>query len=193
MPAEKRFDVDRTLERAMRLFWARGYEATSMQTLLSEMGINRGSLYATYGGKRSLFVAALRRYDERRRKDHLENLERHHTPRNAIRALFEGWIEIALSDPDQNGCFLTNTGLELGAHDREVGAMVAASQEDTERFFRRLIEAGQSRGEIPAELDSARTASALLASLLGLLVLARSRPERQLMRSITEAALETLK
>jgi TetR/AcrR family transcriptional repressor of nem operon len=192
VPAEKRFDIDQTLDTAMKLFWALGYDATSMQALLSEMGINRGSLYATYGDKRTLFIAALRRYDRRRRKQHLDSLEKSYTPKNAIRTLFEGWTEIAVSDPGKNGCFLTNTGLEMAARDGEIGAIVAASQEDTEGFFRRLIEAGQACGEIPVTLDSGRTARALLASLLGLLVLARSRPQRPLMDSITEAALETL-
>ena len=63
MPWEKQFDSDAVLDKAMQAFWARGYEATSMQDLVDCMGINRGSLYATFGDKHSLFIQALRRYD----------------------------------------------------------------------------------------------------------------------------------
>ncbi|MGD9921955.1 MAG: TetR/AcrR family transcriptional regulator, partial [Pseudorhodoplanes sp.] len=71
MPWEKQFDTDEVLEKAMRAFWDRGYEATSLQDLVDHTGINRGSLYATFGDKHALFIAALRRYDESRRVDTL--------------------------------------------------------------------------------------------------------------------------
>ena len=69
MPWQKSFDSDAVLQKAMEAFWARGYEATSMQDLVHCMGIGRGSLYATFGDKRTLFIQALRRYDQRHRRD----------------------------------------------------------------------------------------------------------------------------
>ena len=193
MPWEKRFDIDETLDKAMRIFWSRGYEATSMQTLVRGMGINRGSLYDTFGGKRQLFLAALRRYDEHSRRARLRALEQVHGPKDAIQALFSGWIESALEDPERSGCFLTNTALELAVHDREIGDLIARSQQETERFFLRLIVNGQSDGTIPLSVDAPRTAQALLAALIGLLVLARSRPDATLLRSISDSALALLR
>jgi TetR/AcrR family transcriptional repressor of nem operon len=192
MPWEKRFDIDETLEKTMRVFWARGYEATSMQALVQAMGINRGSLYDTFGGKRQLFLAALHRYDERNRRARLEALERGGSPRGAIEALFRGWIDAALEDAERSGCFLTNTALELAVHDREVGDLVARSQQETESFFMRLVERGQSEGEIPLSVDAPATARALLAALIGLLVLARSRPDAALLQSIADSAMASL-
>lgn len=192
MPWQKRFDIDETLDKAMRLFWAHGYEATSMEALVRAMGINRGSLYDTFGDKRALFFAALRRYDEQVRRVHLRALERSHSPKGAIEALFGGWIDIALDDAERSGCFLTNTALELAAHDREIGELVARSQEETEAFFLRLIEKGQADGEIPLAVDAPRSARALLAALIGLLVLARSRPDASLLRAIADSALASL-
>jgi len=193
MPWEKRFDIDETLDKAMRLFWSRGYEATSMQALVRSMGINRGSLYDTFGDKRQLFLATLRRYDERSRRARLRALEQLHGPTDAIETLFAGWIDTALEDPERSGCFLTNTALELAVHDREIGDLVARSQKETESFFRRLIEKGQSDGTIPLSIDAPQTARALLAALIGLLVLARSRPDATLLRSISTAALTLLR
>ena len=63
MPRSREFDRDVVLDRAMRVFWTRGYEAASIQRLVARMGIQRGSVYATFGDKRALFFAALDRYD----------------------------------------------------------------------------------------------------------------------------------
>ena len=193
MPWEKNFDIDQTLDKAMRLFWAHGYDGTSMQDLIQGMGIHRGSLYGTFGDKRSLFIAALLRYDNQCRKTRLAELEQMDSAKAAIKALFQGWINLALADPNRSGCFLTNTALELAVHDEEIGAIVASSQKETEAFFHRLLQKGQASGEIPEDTNPMRAAQSLLAALLGLLVLARSRPERSLLQSIAESALASLK
>lgn len=192
MPWAKSFNIDKTLDNAMRMFWSRGYEATSMQDLIRGMGINRGSLYDTYGDKRSLFIAALQHYDKQYRKTRLAKLGHEHSPKEAIEALFVGWIDLVTTNADRRGCFLTNTALELSAHDAEIGAIVATSQKETEQFFRRLIKKGQSIGEIDQDQDATHTARLLLAALIGLLVLARSRPERTLLRSIASSAMGSL-
>ncbi len=192
MPWTKKFDIDETLDKAMRRFWSHGYEATSMQDLVRHMRINRGSLYDTFGDKRSLFIASLHRYDDRWRQARLTALAQAYAPVEAIHRLFQDWIEHALNDPDQSGCFLTNTALELAAHDREIGEIVAASQRGIEAFFHQLIEQGQASGDIPADINTSHAAQLLLAALIGLLVLARSRPERTLLESIAAQALAVL-
>jgi TetR/AcrR family transcriptional repressor of nem operon len=192
MPWEKKFDVDQTLDKAMRLFWAHGFEATSMEDLVQGMGINRGSIYSTFGDKRRLFIAALNRYDSKCRKSQLAALEREHPPRDAIKALFEGWIDRVMSESENSGCFLTNTALELAAHDDDIGEIVAQSQRDIEKFFRRLIKKGQAAGEIDKMLSATKAAQSLLAALIGMLVLSRSRPDRKLLSSVAHGAMATL-
>jgi TetR/AcrR family transcriptional regulator, transcriptional repressor for nem operon len=192
MPWEKEFDVQQTLQRAMQVFWSRGYEATSVQDLLDHMGIHRGSLYATFGDKRALFLAALRLYDSDCRKAQLEAIERVHVGKAAIQALFDGWVDTLVHDRARSGCFLTNTALEMAAHDSEVAALVAASQSDIESFFQRLVRRAQSLGEIAPQRDPVVLARGLLATLVGLLVLGRSRPEPALLRSIVQGAMASL-
>jgi TetR/AcrR family transcriptional repressor of nem operon len=191
VPLEKRFDVGEVLEKAMEAFWTRGYEATSVQDLVQSTGINRGSLYATYSDKRALFLAALGRYDALRRAL-LADLEARHGPRDAIRKLFDAFASHASEKGGNRGCFLTNTALELAAHDAEVGRIVAAAQSGIEEFFARMIRKGKATGEIPTRVRTAATARGLLASLLGLLVLVRSRPERALLKNVVEDALGRL-
>jgi len=112
MPWEKQFDIEETLDKAMRAFWAKGYEATSLETLVADMGIKRGSIYATYGDKRSLFIESLRRYEEKYRKEFLRALARNRSPREAISLVFNEAVDAALSDDSRSGCFLVNTALE---------------------------------------------------------------------------------
>ena len=192
MPWKKNFDIDVALDKAMGMFWARGYAATSMQDLVRCMGINRGSLYDTFASKRQLFIAALRRYDEACRRARLDELERNAAPLEAVRKLFDDWIRSVTSDASCRGCFLANAALEVAAHDAEIGALVADSQKQTERFFLRRIKEGQATGEISRQLIPSEVAPALLAALLGLLVLARSRPEPALLRSIADNAIAML-
>lgn len=192
MPWEKNFDVEKVLGEAMRAFWARGYEATSMQDLVDCTGVNRGSLYATYGGKRTIFLAALRMYDETLRRGLLADIARRHGPREAIRQVFLSFIANVSDKGGNRGCFLTNTALELAAHDPEIGHMVAHAQEEIEAFFARMIGQAKAQGELPEHVDPTVTARGLLASLIGLAVLTRSRPEKALLQSVVDEALRRL-
>ncbi len=189
MPWEKQFDPDTALDKAMQAFWAHGYDATSMQDLVDCMGINRGSMYATFGDKRSLFIQALHRYNSTRGEPWIEaQAENSESARAAITGAFETVIDTVLDAGWRNGCFLVNTALELSPHDEEVAAVVAKGIGDMEAFFRRMIEVGQEAGEIPARIDAVETARALLSLFIGLRVLSRSRPEEALLRSVARQA-----
>ena len=192
MPWKKQFDVEAGLERAMQAFWEHGYEATSVQDLVEIMGVNRGSLYGTYGDKRALFLAALRNYDENVRREPLARLEAELGPRQAIGKVFEIFAEPAMRGHPAKGCLLTNSALELAAHDAEVREIVAGSQRQIEEFFVRVIEKGKADGEIGSHVDASQAAAGLMATLIGLVVLTRSRPEAGLLKSIIDDALGRL-
>ena len=192
MPWEKQFDSDAVLGKAMQAFWAKGYEATSMQDLVACMGINRGSLYATFGDKRSLFLQALRRYDRLHRIVWVEGLCAGKKPKAAILAVFDGAIDTALRDGSRDGCLLVNTAQELSPHDPEVAAIVEAALAGMEAFFRDKVRAGKEAGEIPAGVDPAQAGRALLGLLVGLRVLSRSRPEPALLRALRQQAEEVV-
>ncbi len=188
MPWEKQFDTDEALAKAMDAFWARGYEATSVQDLVACMGINRGSLYATFGDKRQLFIQALRRYDAQHREAWVAALEKRRSPRRAILGAFEGAISAVLKTGSRDGCLLVNTALELSPHDEEIAGIVGHGLAEMEAFFRAKIEEGQAMGEVPARVAPTETARALLGLFIGLRVLSRSRPEAPLLRSIAKQA-----
>lgn len=192
MPWEKQFDPDSALLKAMQTFWARGYDATSMQDLVEGMGVNRGSLYATFGDKRSLFIQALKRYDAVHRVAWTAALAERAAPREAILGAFEGAIAAAIEGGSRDGCLLVNTALELSPHDPEVASIVAEALTGMERFFRTMILAGQQTGTIPARIHADETASALLGLFIGLRVLSRSRPEAPLLCALADQAAAML-
>lgn len=189
MPWQKQFDVDEVLDRAMQVFWHQGYAATSVQDLVRETGVNRASLYATYSDKHALFMASLRMYADGLRQQKLARLEQAHAPKEAIRQLLLAFTHLGPEKGASRGCFLTNTALELAAHDAEVARVVGRAQKDMEAFLARMIERGQADGTISAACRPASAAGGLLATLIGLAVLCRSRPEPRLLKSIVEDAM----
>lgn len=192
MPWEKQFDHDAALSKAMGAFWAQGYDATSMQDLVDCMGINRGSLYATFGDKRSLFIEALRRYDAMYRKDWTAAVSAGNGPRAAIETVFDQAISAVVKKGSSDGCLLVNTALELSPHDQDISAIVDHGLAEMEAFFRDMIEQGQAVDEIPTHLDLVDTARGLLSLFIGLRVLSRSRPEEPLLRSVAKQATALL-
>lgn len=174
MPLTKQFQEDAVLASAMHAFWARGYEATSMRTLVEAMGINRASIYATFGDKQALFLRALERYDQLHRDAWLTSLAAKHGPRRAIVQAFREAIDVAL-DGQSSGCFLVNTALELAPHDPVVRKVVADAFRSAESFFAVMLEAD---GRDPT------LAPTLLGLFLGVRVLCRCRPEPPLLESI---------
>lgn len=191
MPWEKSFSVDEVLDKAMHAFWTHGYAATSMQDLVDCTGVNRASLYATYGDKRALFLAALERYETQYCSRMLDELKDMPDPRHAIARLFELFIDRRV-EVESSGCFMTNTALELAPHDDEINAVVAKTQLVFEQFFRGRIESAKAMGEIPKHVASEGAARALLSTFLGLAVLARSRPDRAFLTAIAEDTLARL-
>jgi len=188
MPWEKKFNTGEALNEAMHAFWARGYEATSISDLVDCMGVNRGSLYATFGDKRSLFIRVLRHYGALHLHDWVTALTHAHGPRGGILAAFEEAIAAAIEGGSRKGCLLVNTALELSPHDEEISGIVRECLIEMETFFRDMIRQGQVQGEIPAHIDALDTARSLLSLFVAIRVFSRSRPEESLMRSVAKQA-----
>jgi TetR/AcrR family transcriptional repressor of nem operon len=82
--------------------------------------------------------------------------------------------------------------LELAPHDREAGKIVAEAQKRTQAWFARMIRKGRAKGEVASHVKPAEAAGALLASLIGISVLARSRPEPELLQHVVDEAVRHL-
>ena len=192
MARPREFDEATALEAAMNCFWAQGYELTSVRDLAEQMGITGASLYNAFGDKRSLYRQALRHYLEQTVRDRVARLERLR-PFPAIRTFFDEIVERSVKDRQHRGCMLVNSALELAPYDPEFQKIVAEEMIFIEAFFRRSIEAGQKDGTILAIRPAAELAKLLLSVLLGIRVLARTRPQRGVLEDAAKGVLELLK
>ncbi|MDR5856127.1 TetR/AcrR family transcriptional regulator [Caballeronia sp. LZ062] len=192
MPRPREFDEEAALDAATAQFWSRGYEATSVRDLAATMGLTAASLYNAFGDKRALFERALNRYVEYGFRDRVRRFEHHLPPRDAIVAFFEEIIELSVRDPHRKGCLIVNTALELAPHDRQIHRALSGVLKEMEGFFLRCVLAGQHDGTIAATVPAEDTAKALLASLMGLRVLARVNPRRELLEGAARPVLAML-
>jgi TetR/AcrR family transcriptional regulator, transcriptional repressor for nem operon len=191
MARPREFDETTALDAATDCFWRDGYEATSVRELAARMGITGASLYNAFGDKRLLFREVLQRYAERSMRERIARLDSTRPPKQAVRAFIGEIVEHSV-DGDRRGCLLVNTALDTAPHDPELGAEVAARLGEIEAFFRRAITAAQADGSVPLDRDPADLARLLLGVTLGLRVLARSMPERELLEGVARPALALL-
>ncbi|WP_431203800.1 TetR/AcrR family transcriptional regulator [Bradyrhizobium betae] len=181
MARPREFDERAALDAAVRRFWSRGYEATSVRDLAQSMGMTGASLYNAFGDKRSLYRRSLDHYVSSSFGDRVRRFENELAPYDALEGFFAEIIARSLADKERKGCMLVNSALELAPHDREFREVVVGVLGEVEAFFRRCVERGQASGTITTTQSSEDLARLLLSVLLGLRVLARSRPSRELL------------
>jgi TetR/AcrR family transcriptional repressor of nem operon len=187
MARPREFDEVAVLDTAMRCFWERGYEATSVRDLAKSMGITGASLYNAFGDKRSLYRQALDHYVERSFVDRVGRFEQL-PPREAIGSFFNEIVERSLEDAQRKGCMLVNSALEVAPHDPDFQHVVSNVLVQVEAFFTRCARNGQAAGTITTSQPAEDLGRLLLSTLLGLRVLARTRPERELLEGLARSA-----
>lgn len=192
MARHKEFDREAVLERAMDLFWARGYEATSIQDLVGAMGINRGSLYDTFGDKRSLFQAAIAHYEATVVHQALAGLEAPNAGRQTIVDHFHHLVDQAATDAQRRGCLVTNSAVELGGHDLETHRQVSNNLQRIEQAFCHALTQAQAQGDLPQQVNIRPLARYLTSSLQGLRVVSKVNADQQFLREIVDNILMVL-
>ena len=188
MPWTKTFDVDEALDSAKRAFWENGYGATSMETLLRDMGIQRGSFYDTFGGKRAVLLEALGRYAAEDQAAVLAAAREESSPRRAIERVFAHAVDGARCEQGRLGCFVVNTAIELAPRDPEIAGVVREALANVERAFAELVAEGQQAGEIRADLDAVEVGRSLMSQLVGLMVLVRAGVPKAVVGSAVQQA-----
>lgn len=184
------FDEEAVLDQATECFWESGYATTSVRDLVARTGLTAPSLYNAYGDKSTLFRTVLNRYFERMIQPRIDDLSSL-PPLEAIRSFLNALVERSVRDPHRRGCLLINSAIELAPHDHDLSVAIRNYLARIEIFFRNTIEAGRRDGTVwVAHPDDA--ARLFLNVVVGIRVLARSRPERPLLEGIVRAALATI-
>jgi TetR/AcrR family transcriptional repressor of nem operon len=191
MPRAKAFDPSVALDRAVELFWQRGYEGASMTMLLQAMDISRQSLYDTFGDKHKLFLAALDRYRSNLHVELGRIMDTHESGRAGIHAVFDMVGREVLDRPEHRSCMMANAALELGQHDDAVRGRVAGHLAQVEELFHAALERDRAAGELPTERDTRAAARCLVNAIHGLGVLGRAGVTRSVIDETIAATLTT--
>jgi TetR/AcrR family transcriptional repressor of nem operon len=192
MARPREFDREEALHRAMSLFWAKGYEATSIEDLVTRMGIQRGSLYGAFGDKRALFRAALERYQQVVARELFDALAAPGSGLAAIRRFFHLRVERALGRSRPPGCLMTNSAAALSRRDRAAAREVCGSLARLEQAFLHALTRARVAGELSGSRDLRALARFLTSSAQGLSVMAKAFPERAILEDVVSVVLAAI-
>jgi AcrR family transcriptional regulator len=190
MPAgrPRAFDVDEALDRALEVFWRKGYEGASLSDLTAAMGVNRPSLYAAFGNKEALFRKALDRYVEGPASHVREALDEP-TARIVAERLLDGAAD-SLTDPrNPRGCLMVQGALACGEAAESVRRELASRRTADEAALRRRFERALADGDLPADADPADLARYVATVIRGMAVQAAGGASREELRRVAEMAM----
>lgn len=188
MAGVKQFERSAVLDRAMALFWRRGYEATSIQDLVEATGINRGSIYGTFGDKQGLFLAVLDHYADKFAKPLMARLA-DPDPRRAVECMLDTIIRRTCDPTLPRGCLNTNTTLECPATGDEITRKIVAGFGQQESAIYGVLHKAQVEGLLGANLDLRALARFFLAVCHGMNVVNKAMPDPGILRDVAQVAM----
>ncbi|QFI77066.1 TetR/AcrR family transcriptional regulator [Bradyrhizobium betae] len=184
------FDLDVAVERAMDVFWSRGYHATALPDLLRATRLSRGSLYAAFGDKHSLFLRALDRYiaDALTRID--TELAPDRWPVDGLRAFLAGYVDRTSGANGRRGCLLVATAMELAGQDAEVGRRIASFFKALETRLAAALSRAKAAGLLADGVEPSSAARILVCFVEGMRVVGKTAPARTTSKATADALLD---
>nr|WP_295921874.1 TetR/AcrR family transcriptional regulator [uncultured Dyadobacter sp.] len=192
MARPKKFDETAALQKALHIFWKKGYTGTSMSDLTKSMEINAPSLYDTYGDKRQLFLTALKYYVRSQHEWMHHALDEDKPVKEIVKMLLTSLLDETLTDPERRGCFIVNTVTELANQDQQVFEVASENENLVRGMLGELIRKGQANGEISAEKDPGILATYLFINFMGIRVIAATNSNRKHLESALEVVVSAL-
>jgi TetR/AcrR family transcriptional repressor of nem operon len=192
MARTKDFDENEVLAKAVKLFWQKGYNGTSMQDLVDGLGISRSSIYDTFGDKHQLYLKALCTYRQNQVAVRDRILNASVPAKAAIRQLMDLTIDQMMRDKQHKGCFLVNSAVENAPHDKETSAIICQNDRELENAFSEVIKRGQTSGEIASKLDPRALARFLFNNIVGIQVTAKSAADKAAFDDVVNLTMSVL-
>jgi TetR/AcrR family transcriptional repressor of nem operon len=186
------FDTEAAVERAMGVFWSRGYHATALPDLLRATKLSRGSLYAAFGDKHSLFLRALDRYvaDALTRMD--GELDPGKDAVDGLRAYLAGYVDRTSAANGRRGCLLVATAMEMAGRDADVDRRIAGFFRAMEARLADALSRAKAAGQLADGVEPSSAARILVCFVEGLRVVGKTAPTRVASQATADALLDRL-
>ncbi len=180
MPRPKQYKEDEVIEKAVKVFWNKGYASTSVRELEQEMGINQFSMYASFGSKRGVFLRALSKYKAKVKEIFLSDLIQSEGHLADIRTFLESFVHSVKSGRTPNGCLMANTAMAMGGGDLEVKVQLRQFFDLLKEVFVDVLKGAQRNKELAVNANIDSYANYLLGCTEGLAVTAKVLDDEQL-------------
>jgi AcrR family transcriptional regulator len=190
MGRPRAFDMDQALERALQVFWRKGYEAASLADLTEAMGINPPSLYAAFGNKEGLFRKAVDRYVTERGKFWAESLSEP-TARASVERLMRRSADFLTESCNPGGCLLVQGALSCSDEATPIKRELARRRATGEAMLGERFERAKSDGDLPAGVDSVDLARYVMTVMEGMAIQAASGTTRDALYRVVDATLRS--
>jgi AcrR family transcriptional regulator len=182
------FDTDKALDRAMHVFWRKGYEGTSLSDLTQAMRINAPSLYAAFGNKATLFGKVIDRYVAGP-GGYIPKALQAPTARTVVERLFKGVVGLQVAKDHPGGCLLVQGAVSAGEKKSQVRKDVTTRLVATEGAIRKRLERAKSEGDLPKQTNPAALARYVMTILEGIAIAGATGASRKKLQTIAEVAL----
>jgi TetR/AcrR family transcriptional repressor of nem operon len=192
MPRPATFNTDVVLERAMHLFWTQGYAGTSIQDLVEGAELLRGSLYHTFGDKRSLYILALRRYGRLALEQTFGVWNPEEPVLSNVRAVLMQIVDMPESE-QRRGNMVCNCIIEVVPHDAEIAHIVEEILDEFKRAFQSRLADAQQVGALDKRTNTTALARYLVSSTQGLCVTAKGGASRDELLDIVEVTVTAVR
>lgn len=193
MARPREFDADKALDKAMRVFWERGYQGTSIEDLMKALGVRKQSLYGAFGDKRSLFLKCLNLYAQQTLVSVQTMLNESDSPLEGIRRVLRYASRPVEPKDCPAGCLMANTALEMGLSDPKVAEEVRKMFRSFERILAAAARRAQEQGEIGTNVDTAVIGLSLANTINGIRILEKTGASKQQVKRVVETALASVR
>ncbi|WP_326570589.1 TetR/AcrR family transcriptional regulator [Actinacidiphila glaucinigra] len=192
MARVREFDTEKAVDAAMNAFRGKGYEGTSVQDLVDATGVGRGSLYAAFGSKEGLYLAAMDRYREQYALPLVEVLRSGAPGRELLREVLVAAVDEIARDGSRRACLIVGAAMERVAHDPRVATHVESTTVLLEDALAQVVAQAQADGQVSGKRDARDLARYLVVTMHGLRVMGAINPDREVLTAVVDAALDAL-
>jgi len=192
MPRPRAFDEESVLDNAMNIFWSKGFAATSIQDLVDETGLNRASMYASFGDKKALFLRVLDHYSQKISTERFADLRNIEDGRAAIEKTFRDAAKTGTAEGRHKGCLMVNSGMELAPHDPETAAIAHQAFRRAEDTFAAALNRAIGQGKISKGKNVRALARFLAGSFQGVQLMSRRGADQETLNDYCETILAAL-